>query len=74
MMYYKDHAPPHFHAVYGDSEAVVQISPIGFIGGQLPPRASSLVLEWAALHQDELLADWRRCRDRLAPVPIAPLE
>ena len=24
-MYYREHAPPHFHAAYGDFEVVVQI-------------------------------------------------
>lgn len=25
-MYYRDHAPPHFHAEYGDFEIVVEIA------------------------------------------------
>jgi hypothetical protein len=28
------------------------------IEGNLPPRAISLVLEWAFLHRDELLTEW----------------
>lgn len=24
-MYYRDHAPPHFHAIYGDDEAIFEI-------------------------------------------------
>lgn len=24
-MYYRDHAPPHFHAEYGDNEITVEI-------------------------------------------------
>lgn len=74
MMYYKDHAPPHFHAEYGDSEAVVQISPVAFIGGSLPARARSLVAEWTALHQQELMDNWNRCRKHVAPEAIAPLD
>jgi len=27
-MYYADHAPPHFHALYGGQEVVIGISPI----------------------------------------------
>ena len=73
-MYYKDHAPPHFHAEYGDAEAVVQISPVGILGGELPTRAKSLVFEWATLHQNELLTNWQRCRESLAPLPVAPLD
>jgi hypothetical protein len=31
-------------------------------------------LEWAALHQQELLANWNRLRVAQAPQPIDPLE
>ena len=32
-MYYRDHAPPHFHAIYGEYEIVVEIeSGVGFLG------------------------------------------
>jgi len=26
-MYYSDHPPPHFHAMHGDDEALLSISP-----------------------------------------------
>ena len=61
-MYYNDHAPPHFHAEYGSHEAQVRIDPLGMLQGYLPPRALALVMEWAALHRDELLADWELAR------------
>jgi hypothetical protein len=57
-MFYTDHAPPHFHAVYGQYEASVGIDPIRVVQGQLPRRVLSLVLEWAALYQAELRDDW----------------
>lgn len=53
-MFYNDHAPPHFHAVYGEYELLVSISPI-IMQGHAPSRVRSMVLEWAALHQQELL-------------------
>ncbi len=59
-MYYRDHAPPHFHAVYGENEVVVGIDPIAVIEGEAPNRIRSMVLEWAALHQSELRENWRR--------------
>ena len=73
-MYYADHAPPHFHALYGDDELIVGMSPIRIIAGHASSRVRSMVLEWTALHQQELLVDWQRCRDAQAPLPIAPLE
>ena len=72
-MYFNEHEPPHFHAVYGSQQALVSIETLALIGGRLSPRALGLVTEWAALHQDELLDRWERAR-HLEPLPrIDPL-
>jgi hypothetical protein len=73
-IFYRDHSPPHFHAVYGEYEAVVGIKPITVLEGAVPPRVRSMVLEWVALHQDDLMEDWERCRRGEVPHPIPPLE
>jgi hypothetical protein len=73
-MYYEDHNPPHFHAEYGEYEAEVLISDGSIHEGELPRRAKALVFEWWGLHQDELAANWERCRAKQRPLPIAPLE
>lgn len=73
-MFYADHAPPHFHAGYAEHELIVGISPIAILAGTAPPRVRSMVLEWAALHQEELLDNWRRCQVPAPPHPIIPLE
>ena len=75
-MYFDDHAPPHFHAYYAGQQAEVGIQPIGLLKGTLPRRAISLVVEWAGMHQDELMENWRRLHVRGAggPIQIAPLE
>jgi len=57
-MFFSDHAPPHFHALYGDHEAVFNIQNLAVMGGSLPPRALGLVTEWASLHQETLLDLW----------------
>ena len=72
-MYYREHAPPHFQARYGEYEVVVQIES-GVVEGRFPRRAIRLVLEWLDLHRDELLDDWTLAEARLALRPIAPLE
>ena len=54
-MYYDDHPPPHFHALYGQHEMQVGIDPIVILHGRLPGRAVSMVIEWAAIHQKELM-------------------
>ena len=44
-MYYSDHAPPHFHAIYGQFEAEILIRSAAVLKGHLPRRALSLVRE-----------------------------
>ena len=73
-MYYAEHAPPHFHAWYGEHEVLVRIDTLGLLRGSLPRRALALVLEWAALHREELQADWDRARNRQGLAPIDPLD
>jgi len=73
-MFFKDHNPPHFHAIYGEFELIVGISPITVISGTSPNRVRSMVLEWAALHQDELLEDWNRCQKGGEVFKIEPLD
>ena len=72
-MYYRDHGPAHFHAVYGEFEVTVEIE-TGKINGRLPKRASALVQEWNALHKSELLANWERARRKEPLTRIEPLE
>ncbi len=72
-MHFRDHAPPHFHAVYQEQEATVEIGSLAVTRGQLPPRALGLVVEWATLHQQELFAAWERRTRQEMPGRIAPL-
>ncbi|MEO5934713.1 MAG: DUF4160 domain-containing protein [Duganella sp.] len=74
QMFFKDHAPPHFHVKYAEYKAIIDIKGLSLIEGKLPRRALSLVLDWAELHQVERLADWQLCQDMQNPKPIAPLE
>ena len=73
-MYSNDHPPPHFHARYGSQKALIAIDPPGLLVGQLSPKALALVTEWAALHRDELLADWQLARQQQPLNKIPPLE
>ena len=40
-MYYQDHAPPHFHAIYGEHEAVIGISGAKVLEGHCQAGLSS---------------------------------
>jgi hypothetical protein len=73
-MYYRDHEPPHFHAIYGEHEAQIAIRTLGPISGHLPRRALRLVVEWARQHEAELTANWGKARRREPLDTIEPLE
>ncbi len=73
-MFWDDHNPPHFHAEYGGSKALVDIRTLSAFAGRLPPRVTGFVIEWATLHQQELLEDWRRAQAQDALRKIDPLE
>jgi len=72
-MFYREHAPPHFHAVYGEFEITVEIE-TGIVNGRFPRRALAPVLEWQALHQEELRRDWELARAGRPVSRVAPLE
>ena len=76
-MYFDDHNPPHFHAIhaiYAGNEAEIAIEPIEVLEGKLPSRAASIVFEWAALHQRELLTNWHRLHNEQPAEKIRPLD
>ena len=72
-MYYNDHGPPHFHAIYGDYAVTISIREAS-VTGKFPARALRLVLEWCGLHKEELLENWELAQQRRALKSIAPLE
>jgi hypothetical protein len=72
-MYFRDHPPPHFHALYGEHQATIDIEHAEVIEGGLPARALSLVREWAIINKEQLLDNWRLCQQKEAPARIAPL-
>jgi hypothetical protein len=74
QMFWREHGPPHFHATYGEHEAIIDIREVRVIRGGLPPRALALVLEWGLKNRDALMEDWELCRQLKPPRPIPPLE
>jgi hypothetical protein len=72
-MFYREHNPPHFHAYYGDYEALIDIQKNELLSGNLPPRVLGLVVEWTALHQQELMANWERSKKQEPLQNIQPL-
>ncbi|MDA8355800.1 MAG: DUF4160 domain-containing protein [Actinomycetota bacterium] len=73
-MYWKDHSPPHCHAIYGGDEAQIRIEDGEMMSGALPATASRLVREWARSHRGELQANWERAQRPEALQAIEPLQ
>lgn len=72
-IYFNDHAPPHFHARYGEFEVVMGIENLEILESSMPKRALGLLWEWAGLHRGELIADWDLARKGLPLNLIEPL-
>jgi hypothetical protein len=57
-LFFGDHPPPHFHAVYAEHVGLFNIETLEMIEGDLPKRAKKLVIEWATLNKSELKKMW----------------
>lgn len=51
----------------------MSIQDMTVLEGRLPPRALGMVMEWAAIHQTELLDAWNQAQQHESPGKIAPL-
>lgn len=74
QMFWGDHQPPHFHAVYAEHEILIDIRTLEILQGSMPKRALVLILEWALDHRAELLEDWLLCEKKMPLKKILPLE
>lgn len=72
-MFFEDHGPPHFHARHADGNAKVRIDTLEVMESRMKSARLRLVVKWAALHQEELMDNWRRARARGTLRPIEPL-
>jgi hypothetical protein len=73
-MYFGDHAPPHIHVEYGSDQALIDIQTLAIFAGRLQPRAMGLVVEWASLHQQELMDFWNQAVNMQPLGRIEPLK
>lgn len=73
-MYWADHAPPHFHALYGEHQGVFDIASGTLLAGWLPRRARALILKWLVAHRQELMENWHACVTNQPLKAVAPLE
>ncbi len=67
------HHRPHFHAYCQEDVAIYDIASCDRLAGSLPRREERLVLAWAELHRDELLANWNALQGGRPPAKVEPL-
>ncbi len=75
-MYYApgEHPPPHFHVYYAEYKASIRIDTMDVLHNNLPSKQLKLVLAWAELHQEELMANWSLVMNGEEPFRIPPLK
>ena len=74
QIFWREHGPPHFHALYAEYEALIDLRDLSVIRGSLPRRAMALVLEWAMDHRRDLMENWNLCSRMQTPKAIEPLK
>lgn len=74
QMYWDDRHGPHFHAYYGEHEALISILDGSYLAGNLPRRSERLALQWLELNRAALLENWRRAQNREPFIKIEGLK
>jgi hypothetical protein len=72
-MFFKDHMPPHFHAEYGEYEAMFNFDG-EVLQGNFPAGKKRIVAAWAEIHREELEANWKLATQGKPVYPIDPLK
>lgn len=66
-VYSRDHLPPHFHAIYGNYEVLLEIRSLSVYAGVLPSPQLRTVKKWAGLAQNRsmLMENFYRLNPKL---------
>lgn len=57
-MYFRDHAPPHFHAIFGEKEELIGIDGLLSLRGKIPTAERKKVISWALANLAFIWAKW----------------
>ena len=58
QLFAREHPPPHFHAVFAEYRASIEIAGLQVMQGSLPPAKLAAVIRWAEQHRGALLRNW----------------
>ena len=62
-LYFKDHNPPHFHAIISEYDAMIEITNQTIIQGNLPANKKKKIIQWAKEKETTLMAIWNSLQD-----------
>ncbi len=57
-MYFKDHAPPHFHVEGDETNGLFAIQTLQMFEGNLSSKEQKIIKEWATDKQEILFEMW----------------
>jgi Domain of unknown function (DUF4160) len=58
QFYPREHPPAHFHAVFAEYRAQIDIASLSVIKGRLPRAKLRVVVSWAATRREALQHAW----------------
>ena len=67
------HHKPHIHAIYSDNEIVIALDG-EVLEGSIPIRQRKMLEGWMAIHEDELMANWKMLSAGEGYFKIEPLK
>jgi hypothetical protein len=73
-MYYDESTHPgfpHYHARYGEAEALIGLAPIALVAGSLPRLQLAVLRQWTVQHHEELMNNWNRRANGLPLAKVA---
>ncbi len=73
-MFYREHEPAHFHAEYQGQQAKFGMDGALIAGNIQSGTACRLIREWAAIHREELDANWGKMKEGQPLDKVEPLE
>jgi Domain of unknown function (DUF4160) len=73
-MYFNEKHGPHFHAIYAEHKALIEVATGKVSAGYLPLHLLRFAREWSEVYRRELEENWERARRSEKLRKIAPLK
>ena len=67
-------SPDYAQILVDEYEATLSITDGELLSSSLPKKKLKMVQAWIAIHEDELMADWKLASDGKEPFKVSPLK